>query len=410
MDAYIDAEGRLVIPAQMAKQLGLTSGERVTVDMTDQGAVLRRSAAQLRKVYIEPTSLCNIACRTCIRNIWAEPMGQMRADTFARVIDDLRAVSPPPLVFFGGYGEPLSHPAIIEWVGAAKALGSRVELITNATLLDAERGRGLIHAGLDTLWFSLDGATPDSYTDVRLGALLPQVLENVRRFRDQRPGFPRAQPEIGVVFVAMRRNIGDLPDVLRLARDLGATRFMVSNVIPHTLEMRDEVLYGRALSNDAYFPLPDVPQLRFPKIDRIEIDPDLIAAMFEDWGVAFSPHATPGTRNRCPFIDAGAVAVGWDGGVSPCLPLLHSYASYLHGYERVCRRHILGSVTDSSLLDLWHDAEHLAFRRRVQNFDFSPCTYCDGCTLSERNEDDCYGNSFPTCGACLWAQGIVQCP
>jgi hypothetical protein len=46
----------------------------------------------------------------------------------------------------------------------------------------------------------------------------------------------------------------------------------------------------------------------------------------------------------------------------------------------------------------------------VLNFEFSPCTLCDGCILSEKNEEDCYGNAFPTCGGCLWAQGIVQCP
>jgi hypothetical protein len=30
----------------------------------------------------------------------------------------------------------------------------------------------------------------------------------------------------------------------------------------------------------------------------------------------------------------------------------------------------------------------------------------------ERGEwgEDCYGNAFPACGGCLWAQGIIQCP
>lgn len=33
-----------------------------------------------------------------------------------------------------------------------------------------------------------------------------------------------------------------------------------------------------------------------------------------------------------------------------------------------------------------------------------------GCELRETNEADCYGNPFPTCGECLWAAGLVQCP
>ncbi len=410
MEARVDDQGRVILPPKLAERLGLEPGQMLTVEPTDQGAMVRWPVTRLRKLYIEPTSLCNIACRTCIRNVWDEPMGRMSADTFAQVLDGLRAISPVPSVFFGGYGEPLSHPDIIPWLHEVRALGARTELISNATLLDEAMGRALIESGLDTLWVSLDGATPDAYTDVRLGATLPQVLENLRRFRDQRPGFPHPSPEIGVVFVAMRRNIGELPALLQLVRELGATRFMISNVLPHTPEMRDEVLYSRALSNDAYYPLPGSPQLYFPKMDTAAFDHTVLGEMFDAWGVSFGTHDSPGTRDRCPFIDKGAFAVGWDGSVSPCLPLLHSHANYLHGYERVCRRHVLGSVNDTALLDLWRDAEHVAFRQRVQDFDFSPCTYCDGCPLSEKNEDDCYGNSFPTCGGCLWAQGVVQCP
>ena len=115
-------------------------------------------------------------------------------------------------------------------------------------------------------------------------------------------------------------------------------------------------------------------------------------------------------RDRCPFVTDGAVVVGWDGGVSPCLPLLHTCTGYLHGYERIAQRHIIGNVNEQPLIDLWRDPAHGVFRERVRTFDFSPCTFCDGCLLSESNERDCYGNEFPTCGGCLWAQGIVQCP
>jgi hypothetical protein len=62
------------------------------------------------------------------------------------------------------------------------------------------------------------------------------------------------------------------------------------------------------------------------------------------------------------------------------------------------------------LCDLWNTKEHVAFRERVHNYDFPPCTMCGSCELSENNESDCFGNNFPTCGGCLWAQGIIQCP
>jgi MoaA/NifB/PqqE/SkfB family radical SAM enzyme len=362
-------------------------------------------AAFPAKIYVEPTSRCNLKCRTCMRNAWDEATGQMSGATFARVLDGVRACLTAPTVFFGGFGEPLVHPEIVPMVRAAKATGAAVELITNGMLLNARRARDLTAAGLDRLWVSLDGAKPESYADVRLGAALPDVIANVRRFRDGRgPG----GPEIGIAFVAMRRNVADLPDLLRLARDLGAARFMVTNVLPYTPEMRGEILYARALSNDDAAPMPDSLRVSLPRMDRAPLADAALGEALRVWGVGHN--GTRPVRDRCPFIVDNALAVGWDGGVSPCLPLLHTCASYLHGYARISRRYVIGSVHDQPLIAWWRDPAHREFRERVRTFDFSPCTICDGCLLSESNEHDCYGNAFPTCGGCLWAQGIVQCP
>ena len=41
-------------------------------------------------------------------------------------------------------------------------------------------------------------------------------------------------PRLGIAFVAMKRNIADLPEVIRLGQRLGADRYSVSNVLAHT--------------------------------------------------------------------------------------------------------------------------------------------------------------------------------
>jgi hypothetical protein len=89
---------------------------------------------------------------------------------------------------------------------------------------------------------------------------------------------------------------------------------------------------------------------------------------------------------------------------------MHTHVGYLRGRRRVSYRHVIGNVRERSLLDLWLDPEYMAYRRRVQSFAFAPCTTCGGCDLILTNEEDCLGNAYPVCGACLWAQGIVQCP
>jgi len=408
--AQVDEEGRLIFPPEVVSRHGLGPGAQLRIEEGANGVRLRQPVTHLAKVYVEVTSRCNLECRACIRNSWEEPLGQMETGTFSRVLEGLRAFSPPPTVFFGGFGEPLAHPSSVEMVAQAKALGGRVELITNGTLLAQDMSRRLIAAGLDMLWVSLDGATPESYTDVRLGAALPEVLANLKAFRDaRRPGRQAATPQIGIAVVVMKRNVAELPAVLRLGERLGATRFMVTNLLPYSKAMCQETLYPNVLSNFAYSPSPY--RLELPKMDVSQITrKHLYEVMRGGLSISLAGGNLTEANDRCPFIERGATAIAWDGGLSPCLPLLHNHVSFLREQERASRRYVVGKVTERDLRDLWADPEYVAFRERVQAFDFSPCTDCGGCNLSETNDEDCFGNSFPTCGGCLWAQGVIQCP
>ncbi|HKZ85960.1 MAG TPA: radical SAM protein [Anaerolineae bacterium] len=409
--AEVDERGRLVLPAEVAARYGLKPGTRARIEPNTNHLRLHRPVTHLAKVYVEPTSLCNIACRTCIRNVWDEPMGMMSAATFERIVEDLSALTPASTVFFGGLGEPLFHPRIVEMVTRVKAIGAPAELITNGTLLDEERARQLIESGLDVLWVSIDGATPESYGDVRLGAALPEVLDNLARFRQLRPGSHRPKPQIGIAFVALKRNIAELPEVIALGRRLGASRFMVSNVLPYTPEMYQEILYGRALTDIAYISSPWLPHLSLPKMEMSEFTQVAFrGALRSGCNVTFAGNNLGGANDACAFVEGGSTSIGWDGSVSPCLSLLHSHVTYLNGRQRHMRRHVMGNVTERRLLDVWSDPSYVAYRQRVQGFAFAPCTFCGGCELIEGNEEDCLGNTFPACGGCLWAQGIIQCP
>ena len=403
----VDDRGRGILPPEMVCRYGLKRGSKIYLENGRDGVGLGVSRDRVAKVYIEPTNRCNLECRTCMRNIWDEPLGQMEEATFSRILEGLRDLFPAPKIFFGGIGEPLAHPSIVEMVLRARKSGAAVELITNGTLLTRDLSHRLIDAGLDTLWVSLDGATPESYADVRLGAALPEVLANVAAFLDvgRAEYFQRAH--LGFVFVAMKRNIADLPALLEMAKDLGARRFLVSNVLPYTAEMREEILYTRSRSDFHCGPFLELPVI---DLDETTLQP-LSHALAAGKSVVFTGNRNDGAQGRCPFVENRVAAVSWEGNVSPCLPLLHSHRSFLdERQERFSRRYVVGNVNDKSLKDLWGNLEYAAFRDRVQSFDFSPCTVCGGCEMGEGNEEDCFGNEFPTCGGCLGAQGVIRCP
>ena len=417
-EAEVDESGRLVLPASLVEKYGLNPGTKVRLEDNAHEVRLRRPVTQLARIYIEPTNRCNLDCITCIRNSWEEPLGEMSSTVFSRIVEGLKTLSAPPSVFLGGLGEPLSHPRIASMVKELKSVGSFVELITNGTLLSKDLSKQLIDAGLDMLWVSLDGSTPESYRDVRLGAALPDVLANLRDFRYARwtTHYPTGldlilQPQLGVTFVAMKRNITDLPEVLSLAGRLGARHFLVTNVLPYTREMEEEVLYSRAISDSIYTSAPLLRSLDFPKMD---FGPTTREAFYRalrgDHSLTISGANFGERNNQCPFIEKGSMSFRWDGEASPCLALLHDHKAYVHKYERSLKRHTIGNVLKQSVADIWNQPDYLALRKRVQAFDFSPCVLCGGCELFESNQEDCIGSPVPACGGCLWAQGIIRCP
>jgi MoaA/NifB/PqqE/SkfB family radical SAM enzyme len=407
----VNSEGRLIIPPDLVSRLGLIPGTRVCIKDNGDDIRVLRPASFLAKVYIEPTNTCNLDCLTCIRNVWDEPSGVMNLQTYDRILEGIKANSPTPEVFFGGFGEPLSHPRIIQMVRQAKEAGAQVELITNGILLDDRMSAALIEARLDTLWVSIDGAIPESYADVRLGAALPQVLNNIQRLRQLRNLDYHQKPVLGLAFVAMKRNIHELPDVLRLGLNLGVNKFSVSNVLAYTADLRKEVLYDQAMYGNIYQVAGFLPSVNLPLMDVNDMTLQVLNQVLRgSYGVSLVGQNALGAVDSCPFIQKNSTSIRWDGAVCPCLSLLHTHESYLDHHLRVSKAYLVGNINELTLSEIWMDPAYINLRERLQNFDFSPCTYCNSCEMSYGNDEDCFGSPTPACGGCLWAQGLIQCP
>jgi MoaA/NifB/PqqE/SkfB family radical SAM enzyme len=407
----VDGQGHLILPPEIIERFGLVPGSTVILEAGTNRFSVGRSAAVLSKIYIEPTNLCNLDCRTCMRNVWDEPLGKMSDETFLKVMDGVKQFSATPSVFFGGFGEPLVHPNIIDMVKSAKTAGAEVELITNGILLNEMVSGKLMEAGLDRIWVSIDGATPESYEDVRLGAALPQVIENLMGLQKICTITGHSLPKLGIAFVAMKRNIADLPKVVRLGKRLGADQFSISNVLPHTQELREQVLYARSIYERNNPPSQWVPLISLPRFEINALTKEPLAETLKEWSMlSIARQELALGSNTCPFVEKGSISIRWDGAVSPCLPLLHTHVSYLDESLRQNHSFAVGHINERDLFDIWKDPDYVKLRERLLEFDFSPCTICNSCEMAEANLEDCFGNIQPSCGGCLWAQGFIQCP
>ena len=137
----VNENGQLVIPASLSRKMGLYPGASLVVQENPDSLLFSRPANSIARVNIELTNQCNLNCLTCMRNTWEEQAGMMEDAVFERILDGIKQINPVPMVFFGGFGEPLLHARVIDWISAAKTAGARVELITNATLLDDRLAR-----------------------------------------------------------------------------------------------------------------------------------------------------------------------------------------------------------------------------------------------------------------------------
>ena len=195
------------------------------MEKTASGVALHPLRPDARKVYVEPTTGCNLDCRTCVRNVWEEPQQDMSTGTFERVLDGLRGLPDLREVVVGGYGEPLAHPNILDFLRAIKGLGVKITISTNGVLLDEERARALIDLGVDGVTVSLDGTDPQTYADVRRGARLTTVMENAETLGRVRREHGTPLPRLGIEFVALKENQAEIAELPQMAQRLDAVGY-----------------------------------------------------------------------------------------------------------------------------------------------------------------------------------------
>ncbi|MCL6559674.1 MAG: radical SAM protein, partial [Firmicutes bacterium] len=224
---------------------------------TESGYRVIPLVPDVKKIYVEVTTQCNFSCITCIRNSWRDELGHMKWSTFENILDGLKELPDLETVHFGGFGEPLSHPKIFEMIKAVKDLNLRVEMITNGSLLTESVIKKLIDMGLDSIYVSLDGPDEEEYNEIRQGAGFNNVFGNIQNLNRIKKELGVVKPELGIEFVAMKKNFHKLPKLMRLAWEMKVRTVIVTNVLPYHESLKDEILYdmddtGNLFGNESW--------------------------------------------------------------------------------------------------------------------------------------------------------------
>lgn len=130
-------------------------------------------------VDIELSNYCNLQCRMCGQVIMKRARGYMSEELFRQVIGEMAEHGAALRMI--RWGEPLLNSKAIDFIKYAKSKGVLVHMTTNALLIDEEMAKKLLDSGIDSMIFSMQGATKEGYNLMRNTDQYDTFVENVKR-------------------------------------------------------------------------------------------------------------------------------------------------------------------------------------------------------------------------------------
>lgn len=109
------------------------------------------------RIHLELTNICNFSCPMCQRKDFALPEREMSLEVFHRALAWFSSLSSLHEVQLFGWGEPLSHPHLMEIISAIKRRGLYLGVTTNGSLLKGRMADGFLASGIDEIVVSMEG-------------------------------------------------------------------------------------------------------------------------------------------------------------------------------------------------------------------------------------------------------------
>jgi MoaA/NifB/PqqE/SkfB family radical SAM enzyme len=316
-------------------------------------------------VQIEPVGQCNLACRMCPVTYRGEgtpegkPPAFMSFADFCRILDQFPAIKQLQLQ---GMGEPFLHPRFLDMVRYAAGRGIEVTTNTNLTALSPRRAEELVASGLAKLHVSIDAADAAAYEYIRVGSKLSRVLKNLACVQAAKARVAAARPELILVAVAMRRNLEELPRLVRLAAEYGVRSISVQH-LAHDF-------------SEGSLPSQYRGMRRFVEDETLlREDPQRVQHWFDE---ALITAAASGVDLRLPNLRRRPGPRGCD------WPWRGAYVAYSGEAMPCCMiatpdRLNFGNMAKDGVVRVWGGDAYEAFRRRLASEE--PPDICKGCAV-----------------------------
>lgn len=331
-----------------------------TVDL-----IAARTLPLPRILWIELTSRCPFDCVFCTRASLRGAGRHMAFDLYRRLIDELDR---PQYLRLNYAGESGHYPALADAVALAARTGAQVELVSAIASLKPERLQSTLEAGLSRMTVSLHTLDAQRFAEIYRYSSLADLLARLEQLREWKArrgaGFA-----LDLAFVAMQRNLDELPAIAEFAAQQGIEQLAV-----HPLIGRDPLPLGNAVEHTTTGSITDTfrAQLAAAVVEARERAPGVslmlsshelspaapLAAHPQPWPWPLPPGARIAGCDQSPF---DSVHVLSDGRVIAC---------------EVTEKLVLGDLNRDTLREIWHGPAYRSFRQRHVDASEPACREC----------------------------------
>jgi MoaA/NifB/PqqE/SkfB family radical SAM enzyme len=331
------------------------------------GPILRKFpqlAPYPRWVEIEITTKCNKHCIICEHTYWKEPSQDLTFEQFCNIVDMF-----PKLIWVNltGEGDAFLNRDYLKMIRYLKERDVAVYLVDSFNLITKDIAYELVRLGVDGIYISMDAAARETYEKIKVGCKFENTIRNIKNLLEAKKALNSPIPEICFRYVITTLNLYEMPDFVRLVRNLAPRGLWGDMAKIHFVGL---------------LTFPEIEHLYVPKIPphiinetikAVEESPDSLPAVFAHT----EPEKFP-SINKClawmePYIMMG-------GYVLPCCAVLMS------NKRPWLRKHALGNVLKQDFREIWNSPRYKRFRQAVTKPDAPVPLLCAGCRSYETTE------------------------
>ncbi|HOX40661.1 MAG TPA: radical SAM protein [bacterium] len=307
-----------------------------------------RIAPYPRYIEMEMTTICNKKCVICEHTYWKPKDQEYRHLTlaeFKKYIDEFPKLK---WVNLTGEGSAFLNPDYVEMLRYLKSKKVPIFLVDHFGDIKKETIEELVRIGIDGIYFSVDGATKETYEKIKVGCNFDKVTENLKYLVEMKKKYKTPIPEMCFRFVITKDNYQDIPAYVDYVYSIGD---------------RKELGDGTRIDFCGLLAFPEIAHYNLKKMP-----PEILEKLVEkqkkyDAFVLFAHAESTGVENvpiDCcinwmePYIMMG-------GYVQPCCAVMMS------NKRPWLREHALGNINEQSVKEIWNSDRYRKLRASVNN-------------------------------------------